>query len=287
MAMEAIKTVAARAGIKPEVDLVVYSIASPVRTDPDTGIQYRSVIKAIGTPYSGLALDFMDGTLSPMTVEAASQEEIDATVKVMGGEDWARWIKALSEAGLLAKTVRTVAYTYIGPELSWPIYRDGTIGRAKSHLEKTAQELNDSLKPAGGGAWVSVNKALVTRSSAVIPAISLYIAFLFKEMKAAGIHEDCAEQILRLFRDRLYTPSSAAKAALVKTDQASRIRLDDLELRHDIQTAVSAYMAKAAARSQTAIATADIDGIRNAFLRTHGFAVSGIDYQADIDPSGI
>ena len=198
-----------------KVDLVVYSLASPVRSDPvkvdpnsaeGAHILYKSVIKPIGKTYSGQAIDIMTKTLKESSAEPATEEEIANTVKVMGGEDWQLWMDALSEAGVLNTGCRTVAYSYIGPKLSHAIYRDGTIGQAKKDLEATAHRLNDQLKASvGGAAYVSVNKGLVTRSSAVIPIISLYLSVLFKVMKEKGTHEGCIEQMERLFAERLYT----------------------------------------------------------------------------------
>ena len=185
-------------------DLIIYSLASPVRTDPDTKVLYKSVIKPRGKPYSGKCIDIMTETLKESSAEPATEEEIANTIKVMGGDDWRRWIKQLSDAGVLAHGCRTIAYSYIGPELSHAIYRDGTIGTAKLDLEKAALDLDKDLKSSvGGGAYISVNKGLVTRSSAVIPIISLYLSILFKVMKEKGTHEGCIEQMERLFAERL------------------------------------------------------------------------------------
>lgn len=279
----AVRDVASRAGIPAKVDLVVYSLASPVRTAPD-GVMYRSVIKPIGKPYSGLAMDVLTGKLVPASAEPASEEEIASTVKVMGGEDWELWIDALASAGVLAPGARTVAYSYIGPELSWGIYKEGTIGRAKEHLEATAKSLRRKLGPAGG-AWVSVNKAVVTRSSAVIPIIALYISSLFRVMKDRGLHEGCVEQIVRLYRDRLYAAGAGADPAKVPVDGEGRIRLDDREMRDDVQRETAALMATVT--EENLEGKVDFAGFRHDFLETHGFDVAGIDYGADFDPSGI
>ncbi|HSV55725.1 MAG TPA: bifunctional NADH-specific enoyl-ACP reductase/trans-2-enoyl-CoA reductase, partial [Magnetospirillaceae bacterium] len=184
-------------------DLVVYSLASPVRTEPGTGRVYRSVIKPLGSPYEGRSLDVFTGKISTALVQPATEEEAAQTVKVMGGEDWELWVRALSGADVLAPGAETLAYTYIGPEYSWPIYRSGALGRAKAHLEATALSLDAFLKPSGGSAWAAVMKAVVTRASAVIPVIPLYVSTLLKTMKERGVHEDCMDQGLRLFRDRL------------------------------------------------------------------------------------
>lgn len=282
-AVEAIKTAAAKAGIPAKVDLVVYSLASPVRVDPRDGVMYRSVIKPIGKQYSGKTMDMLTGKLSVSTAESATDEEIASTVKVMGGEDWALWIDALREGGVLAPSARTVAYTYLGPELSWAIYKNGTIGHAKEHLEKTAKELDAAMKKTGGAAWVSVNKALVTRASAVIPIIPLYISSLFKVMKEKGLHEGCIEQLVRLYRDRLYAAGAATDAAKVATDSEGRIRIDDWEMREDVQKETAARMA--AITEENLFQLADVAGFKHDFMEAHGFDVAGVDYDADVDPS--
>ena len=283
--IDALKDTAARAGIPPRVDLIVYSLASPVRTDPRDGIMYRSVIKPIGATYSGKTMDMLTGKINIASAEPATDEEIAHTVKVMGGEDWALWIDALDAAGLLSPRVRTVAYTYLGPELSWAIYKNGTIGRAKEHLEKTSHVLHDRLSKTGGAAWVSVNKALVTRASAVIPIIPLYISSLFKVMKEKGLHEGCVEQLTRLYRDRLYTADAAQDATKVGVDSERRIRIDDWEMRDDVQRETKERMDKI--NEENLYSLADVEGFKHDFLEAHGFDVPGVDYEADVDPSGI
>lgn len=256
-------------------DLVVYSLASPVRTDPDTGILYKSVLKPFGKPYSGLTVDPMTGKLSTMNAEPANEDEAAQTVKVMGGEDWARWIKQLQAAGVLSKGCATVAYSYIGPSLSHAIYRDGTIGGAKKHLEKTAREMDAQLKASlGGSAYVSVNKGLVTRSSAVIPIIPLYLSILFKVMKEKGNHEGCIEQIERLYAERLYTGGS------VPVDGEHLIRIDDWEMDGEVQKEVDARMARVTEENLPSLG--DLDGYRHDFLAANGFDVAGVDYEADV-----
>lgn len=250
-------------------DLVVYSLASPVRTDPKTGVMHRSVIKPLGAPYEGLTLDVFGGKLSRVSVQPATEEEAANTVKVMGGEDWELWIKALRSAGVLAPGASTFAYTYIGPEHSWPIYRSGTLGRAKAHLEATARSLDVLLRPEGGAAWSAVMKAVVTRASAVIPVIPLYVSTLFKVMKEKGLHEDCLDQNLRLFRDRLLRKE-------VPVDGEGRIRMDDRELAPEVQAEVSRRM-KLVTDSNIETVT-DAQGFRTDFLQAHGFAVPGVDY---------
>ena len=258
------------------LDLVVYSIAAPRRLDPATGTLHSSVIKPIGAAYTARTVDFQTGEIFPVTIQAASPEEIRDTVKVMGGEDWRLWIEGLRREGLLAKDALTVAFSYIGPAFTAPIYRDGTIGKAKEHLEATARELDRELAPAGGRALVSVNKALVTRASAVIPAVPLYIAVLYKVMKARGLHESCLEQELRLFGDFLYDGRNPS------LDPEGRIRLDDREMRADVQEEVSRLMAQV--NSQNIESLSDIAGFREEFLRHHGFGRPDVDYAAQVQP---
>jgi enoyl-[acyl-carrier protein] reductase/trans-2-enoyl-CoA reductase (NAD+) len=277
-AAEAIKKAAAAANIEAKIDLIIYSLASPVRTDPKTGIMHRSVIKPIGRSYSGKTIDMMTGVISTASAESATDEEIANTVKVMGGEDWELWIDALSKAGVLSPKVKTVAYTYLGPELSWPIYKNGTIGRAKEDLERAGRAINAKLSATGGAAWVSVNKALVTRASAVIPIIPFYVSCLFKEMKEKGIHEGCIEQIIRLYKDRLY--AAAATAAKVPVDSEGRIRIDDWEMREDVQKDTLARMEKVT--EENIFELSDIAGFKHDFLEAHGFDVAGVDYDADV-----
>jgi len=256
-------------------DLVVYSLASPVRTDPDTGILYRSVLKPFGKPYTGRTVDPLSGKLSTMTAEPANEDEAAQTIKVMGGEDWARWIKQLGDAGVLAKGCTTVAYSYIGPSLSHAIYRDGTIGGAKKHLEQTARTLSGEMKKSlGGQAFVSVNKGLVTRSSAVIPVIPLYLSVLFKVMKEKGTHEGCIEQIERLFAERLYT------GAPVPVDAENLIRIDDREMDSAIQKEVDARLERVTEENLSSLG--DLEGYRHDFLAANGFDIEGVDYDADV-----
>ena len=256
-------------------DAVIYSLASPVRTDPDTGVMYKSVLKPFGKPFSGMTVDTMSGKLSMMSAEPANEDEAAQTVKVMGGEDWARWMKQLTAAGVLSKGCVTVAYSYIGPALSHAIYRDGTIGGAKKHLEKTARELDAVLaKDIGGAAYVSINKGLVTRSSAVIPIIPLYLSVLFKVMKAKGTHEGCVEQIERLWAERLYAGTA------VPVDEEHLIRIDDLELDPSVQKEVDARLARVTEENLPELG--DLTGYRHDFLAANGFDVAGIDYEADV-----
>ncbi|MFI5368045.1 MAG: enoyl-ACP reductase FabV [Spirochaetia bacterium] len=261
------------------VDLLIYSIASPRRLDPSTGTLHSSVIKPIGKPYVSPSLDFLTGVVSETRAEpAVSQKEIDDTVKVMGGEDWKLWVDVLQKEGLLAENVTSVAFSYIGPSFTAPIYRDGTIGRAKEHLEETARQIHGVLSRHGGRALVSVNKALVTRASAVIPAVPLYIAILYRVMKEKGLHEACIQQMDRLFRDFLYVDRP------LRVDSEGRVRLDDLEMREDVQSEVARRWEKAA--TETIQQLADVEGFRREYLNYHGFGVHGVDYSADVDPRG-
>jgi enoyl-[acyl-carrier protein] reductase/trans-2-enoyl-CoA reductase (NAD+) len=282
LAVNAVKEAAADAGIPAEISLVIYSLASPVRTDPATGVMYKSVIKPIGAPFAGDTIDMLTGKINRVSAESASGDEIAATVKVMGGEDWELWIEALAAAGVLARDARTVAYTYIGPELSWAIYKNGTIGRAKEDLERASRAIN---KAGAARAWVSVNKAVVTRASAVIPIIPFYISCLFKVMKEMKLHEGCIEQIIRLFRERLYSAEAAADAGNVPVDSAGRIRIDDWEMRDDVQKAVAARMAETT--EATIYQKTDVAGFKHDFMEAHGFDVDGIDYEADVQTTGL
>ncbi|PWB23125.1 enoyl-ACP reductase FabV [Flavobacterium sp. HTF] len=256
-----------------QVDLIIYSLASPVRTNPNTGVTHRSVLKPIGQTFTNKTVDFHTGKVSEVSIAPANEEDIENTVAVMGGEDWAMWIDALKAENLLAEGATTVAYSYIGPSLTEAVYRKGTIGRAKDHLEATAFSITDSLKSVGGKAYVSVNKALVTQASSAIPVIPLYISLLYKIMKEEGIHEGCIEQIQRLFQDRLYNGSE------VPVDEKGRIRIDDWEMRDDIQAKVAKLWLEAT--TETLPEIGDLAGYRNDFLNLFGFEFEGVDYKAE------
>ena len=256
-----------------QVDLVVYSLASPVRQHPVTGVLHRSVLKPIGGVFSNKTVDFHTGKVSEVTIQPAVEGDIENTVTVMGGEDWAMWIDALKEAGVLAEGATTVAYSYIGPSVTEAVYRKGTIGRAKDHLEATAFEISDKLKDINGKAYVSVNKALVTQASSAIPVIPLYISLLYKTMKEMGLHEGTIEQIDRLYRERLYTGGE------VPVDEQGRIRIDDWEMRDDVQAKVSELWAKADTENLAEIG--DLEGYRKDFYNLFGFEFAGVDYAAD------
>jgi len=258
-----------------QVDLVIYSLASPVRTNPVTGVMHRSVLKPIGASFSNKTVDFHTGNVSTVSIEPANEDDITNTVAVMGGEDWGMWIDDMLAAGVLAKGATTVAYSYIGPALTEAVYRKGTIGRAKDHLESSAFTITDKLTSIDGKAFVSVNKALVTQASSAIPVIPLYISLLYKVMKAEGIHEGCIEQIQRLYAQRLYTGKP------VPTDEKGRIRIDDLEMREDVQAKVAVLWEKATTESLSEIG--DLKGYKNDFSNLFGFAVDKVDYLADVN----
>ena len=260
-------------------DLVVYSLASPVRTDPETGVMYKSVLKPFGKPYSGTSIDAMTGTMKEISAEPATEDEAEQTVKVMGGEDWERWIDQMTLSGVLSKGCISLAYSYVGPEVSQAIYRKGTIGKAKEHLEKTAAVLTNKMSSFHGRAYVSVNKGLVTRASAVIPIIPLYLSVLFKIMKKQGTHEGCIEQINRLFGERLYMPQTDEKSP-VPVDEENRIRIDDWEMDEQVQKEVSKIMPLVHESNLNELA--DLDGYRHDFLAASGFDIPGVDYEADI-----
>ena len=259
-----------------QVDLVIYSLASPVRNHPKTGIMHRSTLKPLGQTFSNKTVDFHTGVVSTVTIEPGNQEDIDNTVAVMGGEDWHMWMDAMNEAGVLSKNAMTIAYSYIGPAVTEAVYRKGTIGAAKDDLEKTAFAISDKLKAIGGKAYVSVNKALVTQASSAIPVIPLYISLLYKVMKEEGIHEGCIEQIERLFSARLYT-----KNGEIPVDEKGRIRIDDWELREDVQAKVAALWEQST--TETLPSIGDLAGYKNDFLTLFGFAQEGVDYQADVN----
>lgn len=256
-----------------KVDLVVYSLAAPRRTAPD-GTTYSSVIKPVGADYSGKTINMRTHSLEESTVSPATQEEIDGTIKVMGGEDWQLWIKALLDADVLDNGAFTVAYSYIGPDITHAIYTDGTIGLAKKDLERASKEITGELKKIGGRAFISVNKAVVTQASSAIPAVPLYTSILFKIMKQKGIHEDCIEQMHRMLSEKLYADRPV-------TDENGRLRLDDLELRDDVQKEVLEIWNKIDDSNFTQLA--DFEGYWNDFCRLFGFGVAGVDYDADVD----
>ncbi|GAA0728903.1 trans-2-enoyl-CoA reductase family protein [Aquimarina litoralis] len=258
-----------------QIDLVIYSLASPVRLHPKTGIKHKSVLKPIGGVYTNKTVDFHTGDISQISIDPATEEDVANTIAVMGGEDWYFWIDALQKENLLAPNATTVAYSYIGPKLTEPVYRKGTIGRAKDDLEATAFKISDSLKSINGKAYVSVNKALVTQASSAIPVIPLYISLLYKIMKENNVHEGCIEQMERLFSERLYTTEQP------NTDKEGRIRVDDWEMREDIQAQIKDLWDNAT--TETLGSIGDLEGYNTDFFNLFGFKVEGVNYDEDVN----
>ena len=253
-----------------KVDMVIYSLAAPRRVTPD-GHKYTSVLKTVGEEYTNKTLVLKDNTVTMAHIPAATEEEIENTIKVMGGEDWIDWMQALSDAGVLADHVTTVAYSYIGPKITFPIYAEGSIGMAKKDLYKSSDIINEKF--ANVSSYVAINKALVTQSSAAIPVVPLYITLLYKQMKAKGVHEGCIEQMARLFLDKM--------AGEVETDENGFVRMDDWEMADDIQEAVAKNWD--AVTSENVKELADIDGYWDEFYKMFGFKIDGVDYSADVD----
>lgn len=258
-----------------QVDAVVYSLASPVRKLPDTGELIRSALKPIGEVYRATAVDTNKDEIIEAEVEPATDEEIQNTIKVMGGEDWELWLNALHDAGVLADGVKTVAYSYIGTDITWPIYWHGTLGKAKEDLDRASRELRAKLAPLHGQANVAVLKSVVTQASAAIPVMPLYIAMSFKLMKAQGIHEGCIEQVQRLFATRLY-------GGEFTTDDSQRIRMDDWELRESVQQACRDLWPQVTTENLSQLT--DYQGYKDEFLKLFGFGWNGVDYDADVEP---
>ncbi|MEH6823705.1 MAG: enoyl-ACP reductase FabV [Motiliproteus sp.] len=261
-----------------QVDLVVYSLASPVRKLPDTGEVIRSCLKPIGKVYRATAVDTNKDCIIDTEVEPATEQEIADTVTVMGGQDWELWIDALDNAGVLADGCRSVSYSYIGTEITWPIYWDGALGKAKMDLDRAAAEIDQRLGAKGGSANVAVLKSVVTQASSAIPVMPLYIAMAFKVMKEKGLHEGCMEQIERLFRTQLYKADGSAAA----TDDSNRIRLDDWELRDEVQDACQEIWPQVTTENLRELT--DYQGYKEEFLKLFGFGLDGVDYDADVNP---
>ena len=257
-----------------QVDLVVYSLAAPRRTHPKTGEVFNSTLKPIGQATTQKGVNTDKEAIQDFHLEAATQEEIDHTVAVMGGEDWEMWVDALAEADVLAEGAKTTAYTYIGEKMTWDIYWHGTIGAAKQDLDRRVVGLREQLAPLGGDARVSVLKAVVTQASAAIPAMPIYLAILFKVMKARGVHEGCIEQINRLFRERLYGDGERA--------EAGRLRVGRFDLGPAVQAGVAGIWDQISADNLRSLA--DFEGYRQEFLQLFGFGVAGVDYDADVNP---
>lgn len=255
-----------------KVDLVVYSIAAPRRTAPD-GQTYRSVLKTTGEPYTNQTIDLKTNEITEVTIPPATEEEIEHTVKVMGGEDWKLWIEALKAADVLEENATTVAYSYIGPELTYPIYKEGSIGQAKKHLYRTADEIDAAY--ADIHAYVSVNKAVVTQSSAAIPVVPLYLAILFRVMKDKGLHEECIQQMYRMIHDKMYSSDG------VQTDDQRLIRLDDWEMKEEVQQEVLAIWNKINGENLEELT--DIQEFWDEFYQIFGFRETGVDYDADVN----
>lgn len=253
-----------------QVDLVIYSLASPRRTDPETGEVFKSVLKPLGFPFTAKTLDTDKKQIVEQVIEPANEQEIADTVKVMGGEDWVLWMDALKEAGVLAEGAGTLAYSYIGPEVTHPIYRSGTIGKAKEHLENTAATLTAKGIPA----WVAINKAVVTQASSAIPVVPLYVSLLFKVMKEKNLHEDCIHQMQRLFAEKFHNGKP-------ETDHEGRIRLDDWEMKTEVQDAVKSLWPTVTTENLEAIS--DFAGYQTDFLKLFGFGLDGVDYDADVE----
>ncbi|MFM9148468.1 MAG: enoyl-ACP reductase FabV [Verrucomicrobiota bacterium] len=254
-----------------KVDLVVYSLASPRRTAPD-GATYKSVLKPVGAPFKAKNLDTDRQVVNEVTLEPAAGDDVLQTVKVMGGEDWELWMEALESAGAIAEGCQTVAYSYIGPEVTWPIYRDGTIGKAKEDLDRAAAKIDALMKLRRGRAFVSINKAVVTQASSAIPVVPLYISILFKVMKTKGTHEGCIEQIQRLFEKQMYDGNA------LDFDDKGRVRIDDWEMAEDVQREV--FRIWPDVTTETLGALADFAGYQKDFLGNFGFGCAGVDYEA-------
>ena len=270
----------ARREMEP-IDLLIYSLASPVRQHPKTGKLHRSVIKPLGSSFESRTLDLNlntgDARVVDVTIDPADSKEAEETVAVMGGEDWQFWIETLSEAGVLAQNFKTVAYTYIGNELTCPIYWDGTLGKAKEDLDRTSKQIQVQLEKGGLNceARVAVLKAVVTQASTAIPVVPLYFSILFKVMKHQGTHENCIQHIRRLFQEELYGTKEK------RLDEKGRIRMDNHELDEQVQAAVSE--AWSSIDSSNVKALADIEGFRSDFMRIFGFGIDNVDYDADQD----
>jgi enoyl-[acyl-carrier protein] reductase/trans-2-enoyl-CoA reductase (NAD+) len=265
---QAIETIKADLG---QVDLVVYSLASPRRTDPKTGETYKSVLKPIGETFTNRTLDTDKDLVTEVTIDPAEGDDVTHTVNVMGGQDWELWMDALDDAGVLAPGAKSVAYSYIGPEITWPVYTNGTIGQAKKDVERAAAAITEQHDCA---AYVAVNKAVVTQASSAIPVVPLYISILIKVMKAKGTHEDCIEQMVRLFNERLYGDD-------LRLDSSGRIRVDDWEMAPDVQEAVAAIWP--GITSETLYAQSDYAAYQKNFLNLFGFELPGVDYEADVE----
>lgn len=258
------------------VDLIVYSLASPRREHPKTGAVHKSTLKPIGDPFVGPTLDTDKDQIKEVTLDTATQQDIDDTVAVMGGEDWEMWINALNDNDLIAEGCQTVAFSYIGPTITWPIYWNGTIGKAKADLDASAKRLDALLKLKRGTAFVSVNKAVVTQASSAIPVVPLYISILFKVMKEKGLHEGCIEQLYRLYASQMYQGNA------LEFDEDRRVRIDDWEMKPEVQEEVIKIWNTVTNDNFKDVS--DYEGYKAEFLKLFGFGVDGVDYDAETDP---
>jgi enoyl-[acyl-carrier protein] reductase/trans-2-enoyl-CoA reductase (NAD+) len=260
-----------------QIDAIIYSVAAPVRKMPDTGEVIRSALKPIGETYVSTAIDTNKDIIIETSVEPASEEEVANTVTVMGGQDWELWLSALGEAGVLATGVKTVAYSYIGTELTWPIYWNGALGQAKIDLDRASTAIQAQLDSLNGEAYVSVQKSVVTQASSAIPVMPLYLSMVFRIMKEKGLHEGCMEQIHRLFTTQLYKEDGSAAT----TDDARRLRLDDWELRDEVQQACTDLWPSIT--TENLFELTDYKEYKEEFLQLFGFGLEGIDYEADVE----
>lgn len=261
-----------------QVDMVVYSLASPVRKMPETGEVIRSVLKPIGETYKSTAIDTNKDVIIEAEIEPATEEEVAATTTVMGGQDWELWMSALQEAGVLADGVRTVAYSYIGSDITWPIYWHGALGKAKEDLDRASAAIDHKLAALNGGANVAVLKSVVTQASSAIPVMPLYLAMVFKVMREKNVHEGCMDQIYRMFSERLYNNSNLSELI----DDKNRLRLDDWELREDVQQACRDLWPQIT--DANLFAKTDYQLYKDEFLKLFGFGIDGVDYEAQAEP---
>lgn len=260
-----------------KVDLVVFSLASPRRTHPETGRVHNSVLKPIGNSFTNKTLDTDRGIVKDITIEPGTVDDIAETIAVMGGEPWELWMDRLQSAGVLADGATSVAYSYIGPEVTWPVYKEGTIGAAKADLERAAERITSLLSHTGGRAYVSINQAIVTQASSAIPVVPLYISLLFKELKKRGIYEGAIEQIYRLFAEQMFSGKEP------DLDERGRLRVDDLEMQEEVQAAVAEMWKKV--NSENLNELSDFAGYRTEFLKLFGFGLPGVDYEKPVNLS--
>ena len=258
-----------------QVDLVIYSLAAPRRQHPVSGEVFNSTLKPVGKSVTMRGINTDKEEIQEFSLDAASDQEISDTVAVMGGEDWQMWIDALKQAGVLADGAKTTAFTYIGEKITWDLYWDGTIGQAKKDLDSKVLSIREQLASSGGDARVSVLKAVVTQASSAIPIMPLYLAMLFKEMKANGTHEGCIEQLYRLFTECLYSTSP-------RTDEVGRLRVDELEMQPEVQASVAQAWANISTENLAELT--DFTGYKKEFLNLFGFEMDGVDYDADVNP---